>query len=139
MSVCSLFVNLPVADVARTRAFFAALGFSFNPKFSNEQAVAMVVNEHISCMLLDRRFFQGFTHLPVADAQAATQVLLALQVDSRDEVKALVAKAVSLGGTTPNSVQDHGFMLQHGFSDLDGHHWEVFFMDEAAFPGASAG
>ncbi len=139
MSVRSLYVNLPVADVARTRAFFGALGFGFNPQYSNEQAVSLVINEHIHCMLLDRAFFQGFTHLPVADANAATQVLLALQCDSRDEVQALVAKAVSLGGTTPNPPKDHGFMLQHGFSDLDGHHWEVFFMDEAAFPGAAAG
>jgi len=130
----SLFVNLPVADVPRTQAFFSALGFAFNPRFSNEQAVCMVVNENISCMLLQRPFFQGFTQLPVADARVATEVLLALQVGSRAEVHELVAKAVAAGATTPNAVQDMGFMLQHGFADLDGHQWEVFYMDEAAAP-----
>lgn len=130
----SLFVNLPVADVPRTRAFFSALGFSYNERFSNEQAVCLVVNEHISCMLLQQPFFQGFTKLPLADARAATEVLLALQVESRAEVHELVAKAVAAGATTPNAVQDMGFMVQHGFADLDGHQWEVFYMDESAAP-----
>jgi predicted lactoylglutathione lyase len=87
----SLYVNLPVADLARTKAFFAALGLGFNERFTNEQAACLVVNEHVSCMLLQRPFFQGFTKLPVADATAATEVLLALQVDSRAEVDELVA------------------------------------------------
>jgi len=130
----SLFVNLPVADLARTQAFFSALGFGFNARFTNEQAACLVVNEHISCMLLQRSFFQGFTKLPLADARAATEVLLALQRDSREEVHAMVAKAVAAGATTPNEVQDMGFMVQHGFADLDGHQWEVFFMDESAAP-----
>ncbi len=137
--VQSLYVNLPVAEVARTRAFFADLGFDFNPQFSNEQAVCLNVNEHIHCMLLDRRFFQTFTHLPVADAKAATQVLLALQLGSRAEVSAMIEKARSLGATTPNPPQDHGFMFQHAFCDLDGHTWEVFWMDPAAAGGAQAG
>lgn len=130
----SLFVNLPVADLPRTQAFFSALGLGFNPRFTNEQGACLVVNEHVSCMLLQRPFFQGFTKLPVADARTATEVLLALQVDSRDEVHALVAKAVAAGATTPNAVNDMGFMVQHGFADLDGHQWEVFYMDEAAAP-----
>jgi predicted lactoylglutathione lyase len=130
----SLFVNLPVADLPRTVAFFSALGFGFNERYTNEQAACLVVNEHISCMLLQQPFFQGFTKLPVADAQAATEVLLALQVDSRAEVDALVAKARAAGGTVPNDLQDMGFMVQHGFADPDGHQWEVFYMDEAAAP-----
>lgn len=132
--VRSLFVNLPVADVARTRAFFAGLGFAFNPQFSDDKALCLVVNEHIHCMLLDRRYFQTFTHLPVADAGAATQVLLALQLDRREAVAEMVAQAVALGGRTPNPPKDHGFMLQHGFCDPDGHTWEVFWMDPAAAP-----
>ncbi len=132
----SLFVNLPVSDLPRTQAFFGALGFSFNPQFSGDHAACLVINEHISCMLLTRPFFEGFTPLPVADAHASTQVLLALQCDSRDEVGRIVAQAVAQGATTPTQPKDHGFMLQHGFSDLDGHHWEVFWMDEKGPPAA---
>lgn len=130
----SLFVNLPVANLARSQAFFSALGLGFNARFTNEQAACLVVNEHISCMLLQRPFFQGFTKLPVADATAATEVLLALQVGSRAEVDGLVAKALAAGGTVPNEKQDLGFMVQHGFADPDGHQWEVFHMDEAVAP-----
>ena len=130
----TLFVNLPVADLPRTLAFFSALGLSVNPRYTSEQGACLVLNEHISCMLLQRAFFQGFTQLPVADARAATEVLLALQVDSRAEVHELVAKAVAAGATTPNEMKDMGFMVQHGFADLDGHQWEVFFMDESAAP-----
>ncbi len=130
--ITSLFVNLPVADLPRTRAFFGALGFSFDPRFSNEQALCMTINPQISCMLLLQPFFQGFTQLPVADARAGTQVLLALACESRDEVMQLVNRAVGAGATTPNPPQDHGFIFQHGFADLDGHQWEVFWMDAAA-------
>lgn len=130
----SLYVNLPVRDLPRTQAFWTALGFGFNPRFSNEQAACLVINEHIRAMLLTEPFFQGFTRLPVADARASTEVLLALGCDSRAEVEALVARAVAAGATTPNAPVDHGFMFQHGFADLDGHQWEVFWMDEAAAP-----
>ncbi|MBX3611554.1 MAG: VOC family protein [Hydrogenophaga sp.] len=129
-----LFVNLPVADLPRSVAFYTGLGFTLNPRFTNEQAACIVVSEHIYVMLLVKPFFQGFTHLPVADPSKATAVLNALDCASREEVKALVAKALAAGGTTPNPVQDHGFMLQHGFADPDGHQWEVFYMDEAAAP-----
>lgn len=130
----SLFVNLPVRDLPRTRAFWTALGFGFNARFSNEQAACLVINEHIQAMLLTEPFFQGFTKLPVADASKATEVLLALSCDGRAEVEALVTRAVAAGATTPNAPVDHGFMFQHGFTDLDGHQWEVFWMDEAAAP-----
>ncbi len=133
----SLYVNLPVASVARTRTFFSSLGFGFNPQFSNEQALCLVVNEHIQCMLLERSFFQSFIPGPVADARAATQVLLALQLDSREAVADAVARAVALGATVPGPVRDHGFMVQHAFCDLDGHTWEVFWTDPAAVPPAA--
>lgn len=136
--ITSLYVNLPVADVPRTRGFFAALGFDFDPRFSNDQALCMRVNAQISCMLLQRPFFQGFTQLPVADARLATQVLLALACESRAEVLQLVDRAVAAGATTPNPPQDHGYMFQHGFADLDGHQWEVFWMDPGAEPGKAA-
>ncbi len=129
-----IFVNLPVRDLPRSQAFFSALGLRFNPRFTNEQAACLEIADNIYAMLLTEPFFQGFTQLPVSDATKATEVLLALSCDSRDEVIALVHKAVAAGGTTPNAPKDFGFMYQHGFADPDGHQWEVFYMDEAAAP-----
>ncbi len=129
-----IFVNLPIKDMARTRAFWEAMGFSFNPRFSNDQGACLVIAENIQVMLLVEPFFQGFTKLPVADATQTTEVLTALSCDSRDEVETLVARAVAAGASTPNAPMDHGFMFQHGFADLDGHQWEVFWMDETAAP-----
>jgi predicted lactoylglutathione lyase len=85
-------------------------------------------------MLLVEPFFQGFTQKPISDAHQSTEVILALSVDSRAEVEDVIAKAVAAGATIPNAPQDHGFMFQHGFADLDGHQWEVFWMDEVAAP-----
>jgi predicted lactoylglutathione lyase len=133
-----LFVNLPVADLNRSVEFFAALGFSFDPQFTDDNATCMVVSEHIQVMLLTQQFFAGFTKKPVADARAATEVLLALSCETRDDVDALVAKAVAAGAATPIEARDHGFMYQHGFEDPDGHQWEVFWMDEAAMSESSA-
>jgi predicted lactoylglutathione lyase len=129
-----IFVNLPIRDMARSRAFFDALGFSFNPRFTNDEGACLEIAEDIYAMLLVEPFFQGFTQLPVADARKATEVLVALSCDSRAEVEVLVGKAVAAGATTPNAPKDYGFMYQHGFADLDGHLWEVFHMDEAAAP-----
>ncbi len=133
-----LFVNLPVENLDRSVEFFAALGFSFNPKFTDENAVCLVISEHIQVMLLTKPFFSGFTKKPVADARATTETLLALSCESRDEVGAMVAKAVAAGAATPVEPKDYDFMYQHGFEDLDGHQWEVFWMDEANFPQAGA-
>jgi uncharacterized protein len=130
----SLFVNLPVADLQRAIGFFSALGFAFNPKFSDENATCLVISEQIQVMLLTTPFFAGFTKKPVADARAATEVLLALSCETRDDVDVLVAKAVAAGAATPVDSKDYGFMYQHGFEDLDGHQWEVFWMNEAEFP-----
>jgi len=129
-----IFVNLPVKDLQRSKGFFKALGLSFNARFTNEQGACLEIAENIYAMLLVEPFFQGFTKLPVADARKSTEVLIALSCDSRAEVDALVAKAVAAGGSTPNAAVDHGFMVQHGFADLDGHQWEVFWMDESAAP-----
>lgn len=133
-----LFVNLPVEHLDRTIAFFTALGFGFNPKFTDENATCLVISEHIQVMLLTKQFFAGFTQKPVADARVVTETLLALSCGSREEVDALVAKAVAAGAATPMPVKDYGFMYQHGFEDLDGHQWEVFWMDEANFPQTGA-
>jgi predicted lactoylglutathione lyase len=129
-----IFVNLPVKDVARTRAFFTALGFSFNPQFSDDKALCMVIADDIYAMLLAEPFFQGFTRKPVSDATKSTEVLVALSCESVAEVDALVAKALAAGGRAPVERKDHGFMVQHGFEDLDGHQWEVFWMDPNATP-----
>ncbi len=129
-----LFVNLPVENLERTIAFFAALGFSFNPKFTNKNATCLIISEQVNVMLLTTSFFAGFTKKPVADARAATEVLLALSCESHEEVDALVAKAVAAGATTPMPANDLGLMYQHGFEDLDGHQWEVFWMDQANVP-----
>ncbi|MCV0438313.1 MAG: glyoxalase/bleomycin resistance/extradiol dioxygenase family protein [Hydrogenophaga sp.] len=129
-----IFVNLPIKDMARSQAFFKALGLRFNQQFTNEQGACLEIADNIYAMLLVEPFFQGFTRLPISDARKATEVLIALSCDSRAEVDELVAKAVAAGATTPNAPQDHGFMYQHGFADLDGHQWEVFWMDVSAAP-----
>jgi predicted lactoylglutathione lyase len=129
-----IFVNLPVKDLNQSQVFFKALGLNFNPRFTNEKGACLEIAPNICAMLLVEPFFQGFTKLPIADAKKTTEVLIALSCDSRAEVDALVAKAVAAGATTPNAPQDHGFMFQHGFADLDGHQWEVFWMDESAAP-----
>lgn len=124
----NIFINLPVADLDRSMAFFSHLGFSFNPMFTDEKAACMVVYDNIFVMLLRREFFQTFTQKPVHDAHLAVEVLVGIDAESREAVDALVAKALEAGGTAPNAVQDHGFMYSHGFEDLDGHTWEVIWM-----------
>lgn len=129
-----IFVNLAVKDMARSQAFFKALGLTFNQRFTNEKGACLEIGENIYAMLLIEPFFQGFTKKPISDAHRATEVLIALSVDSRAEAEEVVRQAVAAGATTPNEPQDHGFMYQHGFADLDGHQWEVFWMDDAAAP-----
>jgi len=133
-----IFVNLPVADLPRSQAFFGALGFTFNPQFTNAQAACMVIGEHIYAMLLVEDFFAGFTDKPIADATKTSEVLVCLSCESRAEVDDLVARAVAAGGTSPRAPQDHGFMYGHGFQDPDGHIWELMFMDMGAVPATPA-
>ena len=132
--VKQIFVNLAVKELAKSIAFFERLGFAFNPQFTNEQGACMVISEDIFTMLLVEPFFQTFTKKPIADAKKSTEVLVCLSCDSRDEVDALVKKAIAAGGTAPNAPQDHGFMYSHGFEDLDGHVWELAWMDPNAAP-----
>ena len=132
-----IFVNLPIRDMARSRSFFAALGFDFNPQFSNEQGACMVISEDIHAMLLVEPFFQTFTPKRIADARETSEVLVCLSCDSREEVDALVRKAVAAGGRSYKEAKDHGFMYDHGFEDPDGHIWELVWMDpKAAAPQA---
>ncbi len=127
-----IYVNLPVKNLARTRDFFGRLGYRFNPLFSNDDAACMVIADNIFAMLLVEPFFQTFTKKPVADATRSTEVLVCLSCDSRAEVDRMVAAALAAGGSVPHSPQDHGFMYTHGFDDLDGHGWELVYMDPAA-------
>jgi predicted lactoylglutathione lyase len=124
-----IYVNLPVQDLERSKAFFGALGFGFNPQFTDRNAACMIVSSDIYVMLLTKPFFQGFTHKPVLDARTATEVLLCLSCDSRAAVDDMAAKARAAGGALPNPPKDHGFMYQHGFEDLDGHMWELAYME----------
>jgi hypothetical protein len=131
-----IFVNLPVKDLDRSVAFFTALGYRFNPQFTNENATCMIVSEdHVYVMLLVEPFFQTFTSKAIADARTSTEVLLCLSCESRAQVDELVAKAVAAGGSTPTKAQDRGFMYQHGYQDLDGHVWELMYMEPGAMPG----
>jgi predicted lactoylglutathione lyase len=131
-----IFVNLPVKDLDRSVAFFKKLGFSFNPQFTDEKATCMIISENIFAMLLVEPFFKTFTKKEIADAHKATEVLIALDAASRDDVKDMVKKAIEAGGSSYMDPQDHGWMYQHSFADLDGHQWEILFMDESAIPQA---
>ena len=124
-----LFVNIPVSDVQRAITFFEALGFAFNPQFTDATATCMLVGEDAYFMLLNRERFAGFSKRPVGDPTSQTNALFALSVGSREEVDAMVHKAVAAGGSHAVDPQDHGFMYGWSFYDLDGHHWEVFWMD----------
>ena len=123
-----IYVNLPVRNLEQTRAFFSSLGFGFNPEFSNDQALAMVVSDNITVMLLVEDFFRTFTRKAIVDAHKSTEVLLALECENREEVDSMVAKAVAAGGMIPRQPEDLGFMYSHSFEDLDGHIWEPFVM-----------
>jgi uncharacterized protein len=123
-----IFVNLAIADMAKSKAFFTALGYSFNPDFTNDQGAALVLGDNLYAMLLVRDFFKTFVDKPLADAKHSTEVLVCLSCDSRAQVDGLVAKAVAAGGKVLRAPQDHGFMYAHGFEDLDGHIWELVYM-----------
>ncbi len=125
-----IFVNLPVRDLSRSMTFFKALGFEFNPRFTDPTGACMVIDDqHIYAMLLTHEKFQGFTPKTITNAVEATEVLVCLSCESRDEVDAQVRKAVAAGGTTFRPPEDHGFMYGHAFQDLDGHIWELVWMD----------
>lgn len=125
-----IFVNLPVKDLNKTVEFFTKLGFTFNQQFTNENATCMIVGEDISIMLLVETFFKQFTKKEIADATKTTEAIICLSAESREKVDEMVNKAVEAGATTPNEKQDHGFMYGWGFEDLDGHLWEVMWMNQ---------
>lgn len=130
-----LFVNIPVSDVQRSIIFFEQLGFTFNPQFTDASAAAMLVGEDAFFMLLSEERFKGFSKRPSGDRNTDTNMLLALGADSRAEVDAMVHKAIAAGWSHAADLQDHGFMYGWSFRDLDGYHWEVFWMDPSFVNG----
>lgn len=127
-----LFVNLAVRDLKKSMEFFSKLGFEFNPKFTDEKAACMILSEQAFVMLLSEPFFKTFTKRELADTSRQTEGLFCLSCSSRAEVDDMVKKAIAAGGKHAMDVQDHGFMYGWSFYDLDGHHWEVMWMDPKA-------
>ncbi|NBD25832.1 VOC family protein [Paenibacillus glycinis] len=127
-----IFVNLPVKDLKKSVQFFNEVGFGFNAQFSDENAACMVISEHIFVMLLSEPYFKNFTKKKVADASKSTEMILAISASSKESVDEIVYKALSSGGKISNDPQDHGFMYAWSFQDVDGHLWEVIYMDESA-------
>jgi len=127
-----IFVNLPVKDLKRSMEFFTELGYQFNAQFTDETAACMIVSEDIYIMLLTHPKFKEFTPKAICDATKSTEVLVCLSCESREKVDNLVRKAVAAGGTTYAEPKDYGFMYQHGFQDLDGHIWELIYMEPSA-------
>ncbi|WP_409469407.1 VOC family protein [Streptomyces sp. HC307] len=130
-----IFVNLPVNDLDASKKFFTELGYTLNPQFSDENAASVVISDTIVAILLTKPFYATFTKKEIADATRTSEVLICLSAESREKVDELVEKAVAAGGTASEQVQDHGFMYGRAFDDLDGHTWEVMWMDPAAVEG----
>jgi uncharacterized protein len=127
-----IFVNLPVKHLDKSMEFYKKLGYQFNPQFTDETAACMVISEDIYAMLLTHAKFKDFTPKAICDATKSTEVLVCLSCENRGQVDDLVRKAVAGGGTTFAEPKDYGFMYQHGYQDLDGHIWELIYMDAAA-------
>jgi predicted lactoylglutathione lyase len=121
--------NLPVRDLDKSKAFFAALGFTFNPQYSSEQAAFMeIVEGSVRAMLMTEAFFQSFINKPVVNAKEGNEVIICLSCESRDELDSLIAKATAAGARIPHPPEDHGFMYDQGFEDLDGHLWNLVWI-----------
>ena len=137
-----MFVNLPVRDLERAKTFFGQLGFSFNPRFTDDKAACMVVSDLGYVMLIHETFYRTFTKRALCDTTRQNEGLVALSCGSRAEVDGLVRKAVGAGGSLAMDPMDHGFMYERSFYDPDGHHWAVLWMDpkvaQGEAPGASS-
>ena len=129
-----IFLNLAVKDLNKAVAFYNELGFSTNPKFTNEKGACIVIDENIFVMLLVEEFYKTFTNKQICDASKASEVLISISLDSREKVDETIQKAIKAGGTDYIEAKDYGWMYQRTFLDVDGHHWEVFYMDESQIP-----
>jgi len=131
-----MFVNLPVTDLKKSMTFYKALGFQFNPQFTDDTAACMVISEHNYAMLLTHAKFRSFAPKPIPDAHKTTGVLIAISLDSEEAVDTMLEKAIKAGGSEPREKQNYGFMVQRTFEDIDGHIWEPFWMDPAHLKAA---
>lgn len=129
-----IFVNLPVKDLPKSKEFFTKLGFNFNPQFTDENAACLILGENIYTMLLTEPFFRKFTKKELVDAKEKTEAIISIDAGCREDVDALIQKALTAGGTTYMDPMDFGWMYGHSFADLDGHQWEVLYMDINAMP-----
>ncbi|MBC2867632.1 VOC family protein [Streptomyces mexicanus] len=130
-----IFVNLATDDIAAAKEFFTALGFTINPQFSTDDCACVVISDTIVTMLLSKERYADFTDKEIADSTKTSETLICLSAESREKVDELVEKAVAAGGTVTGRTQDHGHMYGRAFDDLDGHTWEVMWMDPAAVQG----
>ena len=133
-----LFVNLPVRNLDKTVEFFTALGFSFNPDFTDENATCMIVNDGAYVMLLVESYFKTFTSKSIAPTADTAEAIMSFSLESREAVDEVIRTALTSGGTASEEAQDYGFMYTHSFQDPDGHLWEVFWMDPAGPPKDAA-
>jgi predicted lactoylglutathione lyase len=127
-----IFVNLPVKDLNKTIEFFTKLGFKFNPQFTDVNATCMIIGLDIFVMLLIEKFFKTFTKKEICDTSKNTEVIVALSVESREKVDQMINKAIEAGGRESREPQDHGWMYGRSFEDINGHLWEIIYMDESA-------
>lgn len=127
-----IFLNLPVKDLTKSIDFFTSLGFTFNPQFTDNNATCMIIGDDIFVMLLVEKFFKTFTKKEIADTDKTTEAIIALSADNKQKVDEMADKALKAGAKKSNEPNDQGFMYTRSFQDLDGHMWEVFYMDPAA-------
>ncbi|MFC4330356.1 VOC family protein [Streptomyces andamanensis] len=130
-----IFVNLATEDVAASRTFFTELGYTINPQFSGDDCACVVISDTIIAMLLGKKRYADFTGKEIADSTRTSEVLLCLSAESREKVDEMIDRAVAAGGTVSGETQDHGYMYGRSFDDLDGHSWEIVWMDPAAVEG----
>ena len=130
--ITNIFVNLPVKDLNKTVEFFTKLGFTFNPQFTDENATCMIVGKDIFVMLLVEKFFKTFTKKEISDTTKNTEAIVALSAQSREEVDQMMEKVLGAGGREARDPQNHGWMYGRSFEDINGHLWEIFYMDESA-------
>src|SRR5437868_13947664 len=127
-----IFVNLPVKDLDKSIEFFTKLGYKFNPQFTDEKATCMIIGDDIFVMLLVDTFFKSFIPKEMADAKQSTESIICLSAESKEKVDEMVKNAIEAGGTIYKEPQDHGYMYGHGYQDLDGHLWEIMWMDQSS-------
>jgi uncharacterized protein len=127
-----IFVNLPVKDLNRAVEFFTKLGFKFNPQFTDKNATCMIISEDIFVMLLVEEFFKTFTKKEICNTSKNIETIIALSAESRENVDEMINKAIEAGGIEPRKPRDHGWMYDRAFEDIDGHLWEIIYMNESS-------